>query len=53
MINGYFQSYKYFQENYAIIYRMLNIDKMKTDLLNRFTNKILPLYKLNLVCNYI
>ncbi len=34
MIYGYFQSYKYFQENYAIIYRMLNIDKMKTDLLN-------------------
>ena len=34
MINGYFQSYKYFQENYAIIYRLLNIDKMKNDLLN-------------------
>jgi len=34
MIYGYFQSYKYFQENYAIIYRMLNIEKMKTDLLN-------------------
>ena len=34
MIFGYFQSYKYFQENYAIIYRMLNIEKMKTDLLN-------------------
>ena len=34
MIYGYFQSYKYFQENYAIIYRMLNIDKMKHDLLN-------------------
>ena len=37
MIYGYFQSYKYFQENYAIIYRMLNIDKMKTDLLNNLT----------------
>ena len=37
MIFGYFQSYKYFQENYAIIYRMLNIDKMKTDLLNNLT----------------
>jgi hypothetical protein len=34
MIYGYFQSYKYFQENYAIIYRILNIDKMKNDLLN-------------------
>jgi len=33
MIYGYFQSYKYFQENYAIIYRMLNIEKMKNDLL--------------------
>ena len=34
MIYGYFQSYKYFQQNYAIIYRMLNIDKMKNDILN-------------------
>jgi len=34
MIYGYFQSYKYFHENYSIIYRLLNIDKMKTDLLN-------------------
>jgi hypothetical protein len=34
MIYGYFQSYKYFQENYAMIYRILNIDKMKNDLLN-------------------
>jgi len=34
MIYGYFQSYKYFQENYSIIYRLLNIDKMKNDLLN-------------------
>ena len=38
MIYGYFQSYKYFQENYAIIYRMLNIEKMKTDLLNNLTS---------------
>ena len=37
MIYGYFQSYKYFQENYAIIYRMLNIEKMKNDLLNNLT----------------
>ena len=34
MIYGYFQSYKYFQENYAIIYRLLKIEKMKNDLLN-------------------
>ena len=34
MIYGYFQSYKYFQENYSIIYRLLNIDKMKDILLN-------------------
>ena len=33
MIYGYFQSYKYFQENYAIIYRLLKIEKMKNDLL--------------------
>jgi hypothetical protein len=35
MIYGYFQSYKYFQENYYIIYKLLNIDKMKTNLLNQ------------------
>ena len=34
MISGYFQSYKYFQENYSMIYRIINIDKMKLDLLN-------------------
>jgi hypothetical protein len=34
MIYGYFQSYKYFEENYSIIYRLLNIDKMKSDLLS-------------------
>ena len=34
MISGYFQSYKYFQENYSIIYKLLNIDKMKDNLLN-------------------
>jgi hypothetical protein len=34
IIYGYFQSYKYFQENYSIIYRLLNIDKMKDILLN-------------------
>lgn len=34
MIYGYFQSYKYFQENYDIIYRILNIDKMKNEVLD-------------------
>ena len=34
MIYGYFQSYKYFQENYTIIYRLLNIEKMKNELLS-------------------
>jgi hypothetical protein len=34
MIYGYFQSYKYFQENYSMIYRILNIDKMKNDIIN-------------------
>jgi hypothetical protein len=34
IIYGYFQSYKYFQEDYDIIYRMLNIEKMKIKLLN-------------------
>lgn len=33
MIYGYFQSYKYFQENYDIIYRLLKIDNMKNDIL--------------------
>jgi len=34
MIYGYFQSYKYFQENYSIIYKLLNIDRMKEVLLS-------------------
>jgi len=34
VIFGYFQSYKYFQENYSLIYRMLHIDKMKNELLD-------------------
>lgn len=35
MIYGYFQSYKYFQENYDIIYKLLNIDKMKHELIDK------------------
>jgi len=43
MIQGYFQSYKYFQENYDVIYRMLNINEKKNTLLKKLelTNKTL------------
>jgi hypothetical protein len=34
LIYGYFQSYKYFQENYSTIYRLLNIDEMKDTLIS-------------------
>ena len=34
-ISGYFQSYKYFEENYSLIYKLINIDKMKNDLLSK------------------
>jgi hypothetical protein len=33
LLYGYFQSYKYFAENYDLICRMICLDKMKTDLL--------------------
>jgi len=36
MIFGYFQSYKYFDENYNSIYKLLNIDKMKNELVNNY-----------------
>jgi len=35
MIYGYFQSYKYFEEYYEIICRMLGIEKKKNELLNK------------------
>jgi hypothetical protein len=35
IIHGYFQSYKYFQENYNIIYRIIEVDKMKKTLLSK------------------
>jgi hypothetical protein len=35
MINGYFQSYKYFEHSYDMIYRMLCIDKIKETLMNK------------------
>ena len=33
LIHGYFQSYKYFQDNYNVICRMIGINKMKESLL--------------------
>ena len=43
MIYGYFQSYKYFQDNYSIICRMIGIGKIKDELLNKLnlTNEYL------------
>ena len=35
LIYGYFQSYKYFEKHYEIIYRMLGIEKKKNELLNK------------------
>ena len=35
MIYGYFQSYKYFEEHYEIIYRILGIEKKKNELLSK------------------
>jgi len=35
MIYGYFQSYKYFKENYKIIYKLLNFNNLKTIILNK------------------
>lgn len=33
ILNGYFQSYKYFEENYQLICRIINMDRMKRELL--------------------
>jgi len=35
LIFGYFQSYKYFHENYQIICRMIGLDKMKDEVLKK------------------
>ena len=35
LIYGYFQSYKYFQENYNQIYKMIGIDNIKSNLLDK------------------
>ena len=43
IIYGYFQSYKYFQEYYAVIYRMLGLEKKKEEILDKLclTNETL------------
>jgi Glycosyl transferase family 11 len=35
LINGYFQSYKYFQHNYASICRLINLEKMRKTVLDK------------------
>ena len=39
LLHGYFQSYKYFQENINTIYRILNIDELKIDVLDEVIKK--------------
>jgi hypothetical protein len=39
LISGFFQSYKYFQDNYSIICRLIGIDKMKNTLLQKLDIK--------------
>jgi len=39
MLSGYFQSYKYFQENYDIICRMLNVAEKRLDILEEVVDK--------------
>lgn len=43
MIHGYFQSYKYFEDNYTTICRLIGLGKMKDELLHKldFTNEYL------------
>jgi hypothetical protein len=40
MLFGYFQSYKYFNDNYQTICRMINIDKMKETLVQKLNVNI-------------
>jgi len=35
MITGYFQSYKYFEDNFPTIYRMIGVDSLKEQLLTK------------------
>jgi len=50
LLYGYFQSYKYFQENYEIICKMLDINKKKQELLdklginNEYFNNIISMH---------
>jgi len=50
MIHGYFQSYKYFESNYEMIYRMIGLEQMKSDLLKKmnydsdFLNNIISMH---------
>lgn len=50
IIVGYFQSYKYFQENYAIICRMIGLEQMKGTLLDKlnysmdFANNVISMH---------
>ena len=39
MLSGYFQSYKYFQENYDIICRMLHIAEKRLDIIEEVVDK--------------
>jgi hypothetical protein len=39
IVRGYFQSYKYFQENYDIICRMLNIHEKRLDILEEVVDR--------------
>jgi hypothetical protein len=39
ILSGYFQSYKYFQENYDIICRMLNIAEKRLDVIEEIVDK--------------
>jgi len=34
--SGYFQSYKYFYNNYDEIYKIINLDKIKQDIINKY-----------------
>jgi len=38
IIYGYFQSYKYFHENYQIISRIIGLEKSKNDLIEKLKN---------------
>lgn len=41
IIYGYFQSYKYFKENYDIVCRIIGLDKLQKEILDKY-NDIIP-----------